>query len=109
MNKISKDLDEFEANLGTALRASGHLFPETDDEMQCFLSHAVQVTLPEKYQSPDFVFQEETDASMKSEIIKPVDFTGTAKHWTLAARNGKNLPQSILEKMKEDKKNSLKK
>lgn len=109
MNKISKDLDVFEVNLGSALRASGHLFPETDNELGCFLDHSEHVTLPEKYQSPDFVFQEETSATMKSESIKPVDFTGTAKHWTLAARNGKSLPQSILEKMKEDKKNSLKK
>lgn len=109
MNKMSKDLDVFEAKLGSALRSSGHLFPTTDREMDHFLGQTDPVTLPEKYQTPNFVFEEDVQAPVKRVSINTVDYSGVAKHWALAARNGKDLPQSILDKMKEDKKNSQKK
>ena len=109
MNKMTKDLDVFEAKLGSALRASGHLFPGTDREMEHFLEQTDSVTLPEKYQTPDFIFEEDVHVPVKKVSINTVDFSGAAKNWALAARNGKNLPQSILDKMKEDKKRSQKK
>lgn len=109
MNKEIKDLDVFEAKLGSALRSTGHLFPTTGVEMDLFLEHSESGTVPEKYQTPDFILQEEANAPVKKMHIKTVDFTGAAQSWALAARNGKDLPQSILDKMKEDKKNSQKK
>ena len=109
MDKKMKDLDVFEAKLGTTLRSTGHLLPITDREMELFLEHVESETMPEKYQTPDFILQEETSASVKKAHIKTVDFTGTARSWSVAARNGKDLPQSLLDKMKEDKKNSQKK
>jgi len=109
MNKMIKDFDVFEAKLGSALRASGHLFPTTDREMEHFLEQTEPVTLPEKYQTTDFIFEEEVHAPVKRASISTIDFSGVAKNWALAARNGKNLPQSILDKMKEDKKKSQKK
>ena len=109
MDKLNKDLDVFEAKLGYALRSTGHLFPKTDREMDYFLEHAESETVPERYQTPDFILQEETRAPLKKVLVNTVDFTGTVQSWALAARNGKDLPQSILDKMKEDKKNSQKK
>ena len=109
MEKKIKDLDVFEAKLGSALRLTGHLLPTTDREMVYFLEHAESETVPEKYQTPDFILQEETSAPVNKVHINTVDFTGTAQSWALAARNGKDLPQSIVDKMKEDKKNSQKK
>jgi hypothetical protein len=109
MDKMSKDLDAFEAKLGSALRATGHLFPTTDREVEYFFEHAKPVSVPEKYKTPDFIFQDETHASVERTNVMKVDFSGTAQSWALAARNGRDLPQSILDKMKEDKKNSQKK
>ena len=109
MNKMIKDLDEFEAKLCSVLRASGHLFPTTDREIEHFLEQTEPVTLPEKYQTPDFIFEEDVHALVKRTSINTVDFSGIARNWAFAARNGKNLPQSILDKMKEDKKKSQKK
>lgn len=108
MSKEIKDLDVFEARLGSALRSTGHLFPTTDREVEVFLANTEPETLPEKYQTPDFVFQEASHSTAKPDI-RVVDYSGTAQSWALAARNGKELPQSILDKMKEDKKNSKKK
>ena len=109
MNKEIKDLDAFEAELGSVLRSTGHLFPTTDREIEYFLEHTEMETLPEKYQSPDFILNEESGVPVTKGINKVVDFAGTAQSWALAARNGKDLPKSILDKMKEDKKNSQKK
>lgn len=109
MNKEIKDLDVFEASLGTALRSTGHLFPTTDREVELFLANTEPETLPEKYQTPDFVFQEASHSTATTTNIRVVDYSKTAQSWALAARNGKELPQSILGKMKEDKKNSQKK
>lgn len=109
MNKEIKDLDVFEAKLGSALRSTGHLFPTTDREMEMFLANSETETLPEKYQTPDFILQEESHIAVSKANVRIMDCSKTAQNWALAARNGKELPQSILDKMREDKKNSLKK
>ncbi len=101
-------LDAFEVEVASALRSTGHLFPQTDREMDYFLEHAENVPLPEKYRTPDFLFTDRISSVERMEI-KTIDITGTAKTWAMAARNGKELPRSILDKMKEDKKNSQKK
>lgn len=108
MEKKMNDLDAFEVEVASALRSTGHLFPKTDREMDYFLEHVEQVALPEKYRTSDFLFTEGS-ASVERMKTKMIDFSGTAQNWAMAARNGKDLPQSILDKMKEDKKNSQKK
>ena len=108
MEKEKNGLDAFEVEVASALRSTGHLFPKTDREMDYFLEHAERVTLPEKYRTPDFLFTERS-SSVERMKTKTIDFSGTAQSWAMAARNGKDLPQSILDKMKEDKKNSQKK
>ena len=108
MEKAINGMDAFEAEVSSALRSTGHLFPEKDREMDYFLDHVELIQLPKKYQTPDFLFDEENSPTEKTKI-NPIDFSATAKNWSMAARNGKDLPQSILDKMKEDKQNSLKK
>lgn len=109
MDRLTKDLDAFEAKLGSALRATGRLFPTTDKEMEYFLEHAIPVSVPEKFVTPDFILQDEPPVPLERTHVEAVDLSGTAQNWALAARNGKDLPQSIVVKMKEDKKNSQKK
>lgn len=108
MEKEKNGLDAFEVEVVSALRSTGHLFPKTDREMDYFLEHAERVPLPEKYRTPDFLFTEESTPVERLKT-KTIDISGTAQSWAMAARNGKDLPQSILDKMKEDKKNSQKK
>lgn len=108
MDKELKDLNAFEVDLGSALKSTGYMFPTTETEMKCFLAHMTPAALPEKYQTPDFVFGEES-APVTSIRVNRMDVTETAQNWALAARNGKQLPQSILDKMKEDKNKACKK
>jgi len=108
MEKEINGLDSFEAEVASALRATGHLFPKTDKEMEYFLEHAKPCYLPKKFQTTDFLFTEDQATPVKKTKIHTIDFSVTAKTWSMAARNGKELPQSILDKMKEDKKNSQK-
>ena len=107
MDKKKNGLDAFEVEVGSALRSTGHLFPTTDNEMNYFLEHAAPVMLPKKYQTPDFLFTKE-QAPVEKTRTQTIDYSGTAMNWSMAARNGKDLPQSILDKMKADKKNSRK-
>ena len=59
----------FEKKLCEMLKKTGHLFPETDEEMVCFLESVKDVIpVPEKYKTTDFIFEEE-----KSEF-NPGDF-----------------------------------
>ena len=109
MNKEIKDLDVFEVKLCSALRSTGRLFPTTDREMDLFLANTESGTMPEKYQTPDFILQDDSHFAERNVNVRVVDFSGTAQSWALAARNGKKLPQSILDRMREDKKNSIKK
>lgn len=109
MDKLTKDLDAFEAKLTSALRATGRLFPTTEKEMEYFLGHAKPVPVPEKLKTPDFILRDEPLNPLERAHVETVDLSGTAQNWAIAARNGKALPQSILDKMKEDKKNSQKK
>lgn len=108
MDKKKNGLDAFEAEVVSALRSTGHLFPTTDKEMNYFLEHNDPVPVPQKYQTPDFLFTKE-QAPVEKTRTQTIDYSSTAKNWSMAARNGKDLPQSILDKMKEDKKNSRKK
>ena len=107
MKKIS-DLNAFEAALRTALKSTGHLFPTTDKEVEYFMAHAPEVEVPEKYQSPEFLFREDFIPldEIKSQIA---DISHTEKEWAMAARNGKEFPQHILDKMHEDKEKSKEK
>ena len=107
MKKIS-DLNAFEAALRTALKSTGHLFPTTDKEVEYFMAHAPKMTVPEKYRTPDFLLH---DDLIPIERIqgKTVDIAHTEQEWAMAARNGKEIPQYILDRMHEDKETTSKK
>jgi hypothetical protein len=57
--KKNCDLTAFEAELRTALKSTGHLFPTTDEEVEYFMAHTDMVEVPEKYKTPEFLFNEE--------------------------------------------------
>ena len=40
------------------MRSSGHLFPETDEQMAAYEANVTPRELPEKFRTPDFVFEE---------------------------------------------------
>lgn len=107
MKKIS-DLTAFEAELRSALKSTGHLFPTTDKEVEYFMAHTPEVTVPEKYKTPHFLI---TGDFIPLDRVqgKSVDIAHTEQEWAMAARNGKEIPQYILDRMHEDKENTLKK
>jgi hypothetical protein len=103
------DLGVFEADLRTALKSTGHLFPTTDTEIDYFLAHSEEVSMPEKYEDPGFILRKEFTPVEKENRATTVDITRTEQGWAMAARNGKELPQYILNRMHDDKENSKKK
>ena len=107
MKKIS-DLNAFEAALRTALKSTGHLFPTTDKEVEYFMAHAPKVAMPEKYETTDFLLHEDFIPLEKVQS-KTIDIAHTEQEWAMAARNGKEIPQYILDRMHEDKENASKK
>lgn len=106
--KQINDLNAFEAELRTALKSTGHLFPTTDEEVEYFMVHAPKVKVPEKYRNTDFLLNEDFIPLEKIQG-KTIDITHTEQEWALAARNGKEIPQYILDRMHEDKEKAKKK
>jgi len=98
----------FEAELSSALKSAGYIFPTTDKEAEYFLEQSEDIDVPDKYKTCNFIF-DESDRAL--DIIKGthVDNQKAKQNWAIAARHGRNIPQDILDKMKHDKDNSPKK
>lgn len=106
--KEFNDLTAFEAELRAALKSTGHLFPTTDKEVEYFMAHAPKVKVPEKYRTTDFLLKEDFIPFERLEG-NTLDIAHTEQEWAMAARNGKEIPQYILDRMHEDKENASKK
>ncbi len=83
--------------LTKALRSSGILLPESEDEVQSFNQIHGEATgdLPQKFKSVDFMFAAKSSAKIIS-ITEPL----TASSMAYAARDGQDLPDHIQNKMK---------
>lgn len=107
MDRKDNDMGAFEAELKSALRSSGKLFPTTDAEMNHFLEHSEKVDVPAKYRTPDFLFSNNLRPVFHLPPSAP-DTSATMSQWALAARNGRAIPSHILKKMQKDKEDSNK-
>lgn len=105
MKKVTDMHDaEFEHYVSKGLKSLGYAFPETDEQMSVFEKRIGTHSLPEEFQSPDFVFKNERKKpviSFQSQINLAAE-----SNWAIAARDGKSLPPEILSKMKMDKENT---
>lgn len=50
--------DDGERHVVDMMKSTGHLFPETDEQMAAFEAGARLHELPERFRPPDFVFEE---------------------------------------------------
>lgn len=98
---------DFEVYLDNALKSHGYLFPETDEQISIFEEDMDQMPIPEDLNSPDFVFKSTRRITKKSPVV--FDNSEGEKNWAIAARDGKDIPNDILEKMKKDKEEAKKK
>lgn len=102
MKKISNMHDtEFECYVSNGLKSLGYAFPETDEQMAVFEKRVDNRALPKELDSPDFVFKKKQKAyllSTKNDVNKSAE-----SNWAIAARDGKDIPSDILERMKKDK------
>lgn len=105
MKKITDMHDaEFEQYVSKGLKSLGYAFPETDEQMNVFEKRIGTHSLPEEFQSPNFVFNNERKTrviSFQNQINEIAE-----SNWAIAARDGKDLPDNILDKMKQDKENA---
>ena len=65
-----------------------------------------QIPIPECLNSPDFVFKSQRRIIKKN--LKVFDNSEGDMNWAIAARDGKDIPSDILEKMKQDKEEAKK-
>jgi len=105
--KINIQDADFEAYLENALKSYGHLFPTTDEQMSVFEDNMENIPLPEELESPDFVFKGKKQTFKQKTIV--FDNSEGERNWALAARDGKEIPEDILAKMKKDKEEAKKK
>ncbi len=109
MENKDKIYDEgFEDYLENALKSYGYLFPTTDDQMSCCEGNLEEFPLPDEFESPDFVFAKKEKRKLEKKYIIP-DNSEAERNWALAAREGKDIPEDILLKMKKDKAEAKKK
>lgn len=104
--KINIQEVDFEVYLDNALKSHGYLFPETDEQILAFEKNMDQIPIPEYLNSPDFVFKSKRRIIKKNSII--FDNSEGEKNWAIAARDGKDIPSDIIEKMKQDKEEAKK-
>ena len=106
-SKINISDVDFEAFLENALKSYGYLFPTTDEQMSIFEKNMEDIPLPEELESPDFVFANNKPVFKRKTI--PIDNSEGERNWALAAREGKDITEDILEKMKKDKEEAKRK
>lgn len=105
--KIDMNSIDFEVYLDNALKSYGYLFPLTDEQMSVFEKNLEEIPLPEEFESPDFIF--EGKARTLTQTIKVIDNSEGERNWAFAARDGKEISEEILIKMKKDKEEAKKK
>ena len=105
--KINIQDVDFEAYLENTLKSYGYLFPTTDEQMSIFEENMEDIPLPEELESPNFVFEDKKQ-TFKRAII-PFENSESDKNWALAAREGQEITEEMLEKMKKDKEEAKKK
>ena len=105
--KIDIHNADFEAYLENALKSYGYLFPTTDEQMSIFEENMENIPLPEELESPDFVFENKKQIFKRKPIF--LDNSEGERNWALAAREGKDIPEDILAKMKKDKEEAKRK
>lgn len=90
---------EREEMIQKALRTGGFIFPQTPEEVEDFEKQIgnTDIILPEQLQNLDFMNADKnTVNSNSSEVVESSNFA-------MAAREGSEIPEDILEKMKFDR------
>lgn len=104
--KINIQEVDFEVYLDNALKSYGYLFPETDEQISKYEEDIDQFPLPEDLKSPDLIFKSKRRVIKKKTMV--YNNPEGEKNWAIAARDGKEIPSDILEKMKNDRKEAKK-
>ena len=98
---------DFDNILENSLRSQGYLFPENDQQMELFEKNIGQCNIPDKFISPEFVFEgKRKEFNKKKLIIQKVE---DDVNWSIAAREGKELSEEIKLQMIKDREETRKK
>lgn len=93
--------NDFEDSFEKTLKSLGYLFPSTENEVDSFETNNKLEEIPENYCNP-------IDLISKSRIHLPnskkiIDFKKSVDNLARAARNGSEIPDDIIDKMKSDR------
>ena len=105
--KNNKGRLNFEQYLGNALKSNGYLFPESDEQLDIFLSNLDEVDIPAEYKNSNCIFNKrKSDISLTKSAITTSDL---ATYSSIAAREGGDISDEVKRRMKRDKENAKKK
>lgn len=106
-NKIKITDSDFDSILNNSLRSQGYLFPENDEQIVFFEKNIKQCNIPDKFKSPEFVFEGKRKKFKRKEFI--TENTEDDVKWSIAAREGKELSEDIKQQMIKDREEARKK
>lgn len=93
--------NDFEDSFEKSLKSLGYLFPSTENEVDSFEANNKLEKIPDNYCNP-------IDLISKSKIHLPntkniIDFNKSVDNLARAARNGSEITDDIINKMKSDR------
>ena len=93
--------NDFENSFEKSLKSLGYLFPSTENEVDSFEANNKLEEIPENYCNPiDLISKSKNHLSNTKNII---DFNKSVDNLARAARNGSEIPDDIINKMKSDR------
>lgn len=93
--------NDFEDSFKKSLKSLGHLFPTTEDEVEAFEENNEIKEVPENYLNASDLLATSKQTSINK--IEQNKFNKSTENLAMAARNGGNIPEEILKKMKSDR------
>jgi len=93
--------EEFEDTFEQSLRALGHLFPTSEEEVELFESFNEIEKVPDHFPKADEILSGSYIESVPRQNTPTIN--RAADYMNRAARKGNNIPTDVLRRMKQDR------
>jgi len=102
MSDINDTLkNNFEDSLEKSLKSLGYLFPSTEDEVEAFEKNNKIEEVPVHFSSASTLLSKSKHTSINKKIKTAAN--KSSENLARAARNGNNISEDIIKKMKSDR------
>jgi len=93
--------NDFEDSFEKSLKSLGYLFPSTEDEVEAFEKNNKIEEIPDHFSSASTLISKSKHTSINKKINIRVN--KSSENLARAARNGNNISEDIIKKMKLDR------